>query len=780
MHGFDPEVINDFLTESGELLEELDADLVSLEDASNDPELLNKVFRALHTIKGSASFLALTNLVEIAHVAEDALNVARKGEAAIDRSFMDLLLEAVDVLKQQFEQLESGEDLAKAPDELVAGLSAITSGGGAPADDAGAETPAEAGSPAGKEPATSDDPHADRPLELPENKDILLEFMVDDLDATLEQMRESLAESAFDAERVATLVDAAEGLARTAEFFDVDTMVRLVAAIAGFAEAAEHMDETALAAALPRVRAAHWLLTELAPALRERTVRSWPVEGFLERLTALVESGEAPEIAVAPDAKPKAVLEAEGVLPGGKTDPAPAPALADAPAQAIEPEAAPEPEPQPESTPAPAAAQASDAQPAEAPPSGDQPKSAPKPKVEQTIRVEVGRLESLLNLVGELVLQKNRVTALSRQIAVADQLDVDLIEAVGQSSSDLDRVTGDIQVAVMRTRLQPLDKIFGKYPRLIRDLARKTGKNIRLVIEGGDTEVDKSVIEELGDPLVHLLRNSADHGIEDPETRAASGKAEMGTITLSAAHEGSHVLIQIRDDGKGLDRDRIANKALDKGLITQDELAAMSDREVYRFIFAAGLSTADKVSDLSGRGVGMDVVRSNIENLKGHIDVDSTPGEGTVLSIRIPLTVAIMPAMMVGVGRELYAVPLSAIVEIVRPTPEQMSTINGRQVMRLRDSVLPLVRVSELFDVAETDPALERFAVVVEHNEQCAGLIVTELIGQQEIVVKPLDEELSGESAVSGATVRDDGGVSLIVDVERMIAAVQHLAAVAA
>ena len=332
----------------------------------------------------------------------------------------------------------------------------------------------------------------------------------------------------------------------------------------------------------------------------------------------------------------------------------------------------------------------------------------------------------------------------------------------------------------MRTRLQPLDKIFGKYPRLIRDLARKTGKNIKLVIEGGETEVDKSVIEELGDPLVHLLRNSADHGVETPEERAQTSKPETGTIKLAAAHEGSHVMIRIIDDGKGLSREKIGSKAVDRGIVSAEELESLSDREVYRFIFSAGLSTSDEVSDLSGRGVGMDVVRSNIEKLKGAIDVDSKPGEGTTVFIKIPLTVAIMPAMMVGVARELYAVPLTTIVEIVRADAERVSTINGRQVLRIRDSVLPLVRVSELFDVPETDPADERFVIVVELNEQRAGLIVTELIGQQEIVVKPLDEHFAGDGAVSGATVRDDGGVSLIVDVERMIESVQALAAQAA
>ena len=759
MHGFDPEVISDFLTESGELLEELDADLVSLEDATGDPELLNKVFRALHTIKGSASFLALTNLVEIAHVAEDALNIARKGEVAIDRRFMDLLLEAVDVLKRQFEELESGEALSKAPAELVSGLSAIGSAcpdhNVEPAEAAGVATHA----------AASDEV----PLVLPENKDILLEFMIDDLVATLEPVEKALAEartSGFTEEHAASVADAAEGLGRTADFFGLSDMARLVAVIARFAEHAASLDEAALAAGLPRVDGARWLLTELSEGLRERRVRSWPIETLIERFDTIIDQGVT-EADLAITASAADALALDGVV-GGKSGSVPAmfsdPTLPVAPVAGGDHAIA--------AVTGPAGDTDDD--------TGEAGKAGAKARVEATIRVEVSRLESLLNLVGELVLQKNRVAALSRQISVVENVATDLIEAVSQSSSDLDRVTGDIQTAVMRTRLQPLDKIFGKYPRLIRDLARKTGKNIRLVVEGGETEVDKSVIEELGDPLVHLLRNSADHGIEDPETRAANSKPEMGTITLSAAHEGSHVLIRIKDDGKGLARDRIAAKAIERGMITEDELASLSDREVYRFIFAAGLSTADKVSDLSGRGVGMDVVRSNIEKLKGAIDVDSAPGLGTTLTIKIPLTVAIMPAMMVGVANELYAVPLSNIVEIVRPTPEQISTINGRQVLRLRNSVLPLVRVSELFDVAETDPAMERFAVVVELNEQRAGLIVTALIGQQEIVVKPLDEELAGDSAVSGATVRDDGGVSLIVDVERMIQAVQHLAATAA
>jgi two-component system chemotaxis sensor kinase CheA len=387
---------------------------------------------------------------------------------------------------------------------------------------------------------------------------------------------------------------------------------------------------------------------------------------------------------------------------------------------------------------------------------------------DQTIRVEVGRLESLLNLVGELVLQKNRVSALSRQLAVHDSTPQDMRESFTQAYGSLDRVTSDLQAAVMKTRMQPLDKIFGKYPRIIRDLARKLGKQINLVIEGGETEVDKSVIEELGDPLVHLIRNSCDHGVELPDVRTKAGKPELGTVRLRACHRGSHVQILISDDGKGLGKEKIVEKAIEKGLYTAEQLAQMTEKDIYRIIFAAGFSTADKISDVSGRGVGMDVVRTNIEKLKGTIELYSEPGKGTTVEILIPLTVAIMSAMMVGVGDEIYAVPLSNIVEIVRPEAEQLASITQRPVLRLRDRVLPLLSAAELFSVPPEKAGKAPFAVVLELSDKTVGLLVDRLIGQQEIVIKPLNEMLDKGGPVSGATVRDDGGVSLIVDIARL------------
>jgi len=759
----DPEVVQDFLTECGELLDSLDSDLVLLESTPSDPGLLDQVFRALHTIKGSASFLELTNLVAIAHAAEDALNAARKGQVTLDRGAMDLLLSAVDILRGHFDQLRAGEALSAPDPQVVAGLRGVAGEKDAEAPAPGADGPAEASA---TQTAGGDAPSAEasgarvEPLVLPESKRDLLEFMVDDLLETLGKLRaqvEGLRDAADRRGAGEEIAEAAEALSRGVDFFECAQVTQLVQLIGLAGERIGDLDEEGVAQILPRLLGALSLLEEQGEALRRSELLTRPIDLLSGRVGDLL-LGHA--------------LEPEGVLP------------ADADAQAalaidrVRTDAAAGAEDASPSLEAASGGEAAQTPPAEAAapvdaegagaPGAEGAKSGGPAKVEQTIRIEVARLEAMLNLVGELVLQKNRIGALNRRMGV-DGATQDLRESLLQASSDLERVTGDIQVAVMRARMQSLDRLFGKYPRLIRDLARKTGKNITLKITGGETEVDKSVLEELGDPLVHLLRNSADHGVETPERRREAGKPEQGVIHLRAAQHGDHVLVQISDDGAGLSRERLLKKAIERGIVTEQDAETMSDRDVYRLIFAAGFSTADEVSDISGRGVGMDVVRNNIEKLKGQIDLDSTPGEGTTISIRIPLTVAILPAMMVGVSGELYAVPLGNIVEIIRPTPDQISTINGRSVMTLRGSVLPLVSLSEALDAPRGAPGEEKFAVVVEQNDAQVGLLVTELIGQQEIVIKPLDELLEESGPVSGATVRDDGGVSLIVDIARLV-----------
>ena len=764
-NALDPEIMQDFLTESGELLEQVEGDLVSLEQSPTDPELLNKIFRALHTIKGSASFMALTSLVRVAHAAESALNAARNNAVRVDRSAMDLFLQAVDTIKIQMSQLGAGQTLVEPSEELVAGLTALGEGrsASAGATPAAGPTPAPSSPAANAQtpPAAASLETAERDLLLPENKRDLLEFLVADVDETLGKVSNLLEQLRQDAMREAAasaLCDLSESLTKSVDFFEIEPMTRLARALHDFGAHAADLDHETAERCVPAAGTVASLLRSQIDAVRRGKLREQDLEPVIAALRDATDAENQSARNVAPQpsadvpkAAPAAATEAE-ITPAASAPPAiPAPAAASSSPreQAPAPRAA-KGEPAPEAATGAAAA------------------------VEQTIRVEVGRLEQLMNLVGELVLQKNRILALGRQVVQERSLAQGLKESVILSAEGLDRVAADMQLAVMRTRMQPLDKLFGKYPRLIRDLARKTNKKIELVIEGGETEVDKSVIDELGDPLIHLLRNSADHGIEAPEDRVRAGKSESGTIRLVASHEGSHVRLLIMDDGKGLHREKIGAKAVERGLVKESELAGLSDREVFGFIMLPGFSTAEKVSDLSGRGVGMDVVKTNIEKLKGTIDLHSKPGEGTTIEIKIPLTVAILPAMMVGVGREIYAVPLTNILEIVKPEARYVSTIGERPVMRLRDTVIPLFNAAELFSLppdASGNPVEVPFALVLSMGEKTVGLLVTRLIGQQEIVIKPLDDVEGSRrpGPVSGATVRDDGGVSLIVDVVELM-----------
>ncbi|MFO0836323.1 MAG: chemotaxis protein CheA [Phycisphaerales bacterium] len=770
MSSFDPQIVQDFLTESGELLSQLESDLVTLEQDPGDPEMLNQVFRALHTIKGSASFLSLTNLVKIAHAAESALNAARNRVVVIDREAMDALLKAVDLIKEQMGQLSQDAALSEPDAGLVAALTALGEGKQKRSTPSKADTgaaPDATARPAG--PALAD---GDMPLVLGEGKKDLLEFLIGDLDDSLGKAREQ-ALRLFDAssfrDAASQLFDLADAISRSVDFFEVAPMTRLCVCMRNAAQSFGEAGADVRAQLAPRIGAIVSMLASKTDALRKSVICGKSFGKLVERVEQLI-SGEMPDALLAAGATADDALALDvgpASTASAVSQPAelsePDPATRDLPAPVV----IPEPADVAGSAPA-ASATAAPAPTGDARAEKEPAKRAATPGGDHTIRVEVNRLEALMNLVGELVLQKNRIAAITRQMGSADSGTQEAREQMLLAASGLDRVTADIQVAVMRTRMQPLEKLFSKYPRLIRDLCGKTGKKIELVIEGGETEVDKSVIEELGDPLVHLLRNAADHGLELPGERTAAGKPDTGTITLRASHEGSHVQLLIIDDGRGLNREKIGAKAVERGLVRAEDIASLPDEEVFRFIFLPGFSTADKVSDLSGRGVGMDVVRTNIEKLKGLISLSSQQGKGTTVSITIPLTVAILPAMMVGVGEEVYAVPLNNILEIVKPDPASLSSIGGRSVMRLRDSVLPLISSAELFELP-AEGVQTPFAVVLSMNNSRVGLLVTRLIGQQEIVIKPLDGVGTRGGAAGGATVRDDGGVSLIIDVAELI-----------
>ncbi|QQE13596.1 chemotaxis protein CheA [Planctomycetota bacterium] len=749
LEDMDQSLLQDFLTEAGELIEQLDSDLVRLESSSESEhaDLCNSCFRALHTIKGAASFLGLTAVTTFAHAAEDCLNCLRKGEIQMTPDVMDALLRSADIVRDQIEALSNGEDAPEGPQDLIDTLHALASGDDTAATDESSD------------PATIAIPQADElpgeTLDLPAQKVDLIEFMIIDLQDYSKQLDEVFDKIGNDGTRheaAEILEEIADNMIKTADFFELDALcdvVKLLGRIASTIDECPHdlIDETVI-----RLKAAKFLIDDQTEMLGKNRALNWPLDTFIERTNTLCDHKPLED-----DVMKKHNDDIQQLLILDKVVTAEADATpTEAPAPVEESETD---QPITETKATPEATAKTETK-AEA--------AAPAKKtVEQTIRVEVSRLESLLNLVGQLVLNKNRVLALTRTLKDANtsnELNEDFVGAAGE----LDRLMGELQVSVMRTRMQPLAKLFDRYPRVIRDIARMTSKKINLQIEGKETEVDKSVLEQLADPLVHILRNSADHGVEAPEDRLTNSKPEVGTITLSAEHQGSHVRVAIKDDGKGLDREVIGNKALERGLTTPEQLAQLSDNDVFRFIFEAGFSTAEQVSDLSGRGVGMDVVRTNINKLNGSINISSKKGKGTTIEILIPLTVAIMPAMVVGVGNHTYSIPLQSILEIVRPGEEDVYSVNGQKVMRLRDTVLPLLNMRNRLNELPTENG-DRFAVVVAVGGQSAGLVVDSLIGQQEIVIKPLDDAYTQGGPFSGATIQEDGEVCLILDVIELL-----------
>lgn len=618
------ELLEDFLVESFELIEQIDHDLVELESNPDDLELLNRIFRVAHTVKGSSSFLNFDILTELTHHMEDVLNKARHGELKITADVMDVVLKSVDMMKGLLVSIrDNGNDSSSGIDisQICPQLTAISEG----QSSAAAPAPEPASEPA---PAATDIP----PSAMPE---------------------------------------------------DIDP----------------------------------------------NTLSEDQVNAEIERLLKVRK------------AEDEARRAAKGS--GGGAAPATAPAAAPATPVADKPAAAAKPAGDGANTPAKASANASD----------------------QTIRVEVGRLDYLMNLVGELVLNKNRLLTIYND--VEERYDGEqFLEELNQVVSSLSLVTTDVQLAVMKTRMQPVAKVFNKFPRVVRDIGRDLNKQIDLIISGEETELDKSIVEEIGDPLTHIIRNSCDHGIEDPATRKAAGKPEKGTIELKAYNEGNHIVIEIVDDGKGIDADAIRIKAVERGLISENEADTMSNKEIYSIIFRPGFSMAAKVTNISGRGVGMDVVKTNVEKLHGVIDIDSEIGKGTTLKLKIPLTLAIIQSLLVGTQEEIYAIPLANVNETVRVSVDNIYTIEGKNVLRLRDEVLSLVRLSDLFGVKQVlESGDQTYVVVISVAETKLGIIVDNLIGQEEIVIKSLGSYLANIDGIAGGTIRGDGRVTLIVDV---------------
>jgi len=433
--------------------------------------------------------------------------------------------------------------------------------------------------------------------------------------------------------------------------------------------------------------------------------------------------------------------------------------------------------------PAPAAAPVPPAAPVPAPkPAADvAPKKTPAPPKptdgkgddlsdSSTVRVDVKRLDDLMNQVGELVLERNRMIQINQDLQQGEANRPDFQEEFGKLTKRMSFVTSELQMQVLKMRMIPVEKVFKKFPRIVRSMSRDLGKEVDLQIFGEETELDRSVVDEIGDPLIHLIRNAMDHGLESPDERIAAGKSRVGTLVLAAVHEGNQIIISIKDDGRGIDTDRVGRKAVEKGLLTEEQLAALSQREMFDLIFLPGFSTKEKATDLSGRGVGMDVVKTNIKKLNGLIEIKSEKGQGSEFILRLPLTLAIIQSLLVEVEGEVYSIPLSSVLETIRVDQRKFHMIGGQEVLKLRDMVLPLVRLQKVFNVQQR---YERddfcYVVVVGAADKRMGLVVTRLVGQQEVAIKSLGNYLANIPGIAGSTILGDGRVTLIVDPVGMI-----------
>jgi len=641
------EILQDFLIESFELIEQLDQDLVELESSPEDLELLNRIFRVAHTVKGASSFLNFDVLTHLTHHMENILNKARHGELFITAEVMDVILESVDLMKALLTTIrDTSADGGIEVEACVKRLNVIS--------------------------GDSDDEAA--PVE--------------------EVVEESVAEVVEEAVEEEEEIDYSE------------------------------MSDDEVEAEIER------LLQQRQEEDREKRRKK-------EEQASQSNEANAPEASSSSTDEEGTSSDSDNEAPK-QEEPKPAPVVAQN-----------KPAPKKADTAAPAKRTAA--------------------TVEQTIRVDVKRLDHLMNLIGELVLGKNRLIKVNDEVEERYEGE-EFLEELNQVVSIVSLVTTDLQIAVMKTRMLPIGKVFNKFPRMIRDLSRDLNKKIDLVISGEETELDKSIVEEIGDPLVHIIRNSCDHGVEMPEDRLAFNKSETGTIELKAYNEGNHIVIQITDDGKGLDAEMLKAKSLDKGIISEKEADNMSDKEAFGLIFRPGFSTAAQVTSVSGRGVGMDVVKTNIEKLNGIIDIDSEVGVGTTMKLKIPLTLAIIQALLVGVQEEYYAIPLASVLETVRISKDEIYTVENRSVMRLREEVLSLVHIGDIFEVERVFDANEfAYVVVLGLAESKIGLIVDSLVGQEEIVIKSLGEYLKGIEGIAGATIRGDGGVTLIVDVAALM-----------
>ncbi|NMY96759.1 chemotaxis protein CheA [Pseudomonas proteolytica] len=730
--GADEEILQDFLVEAGEILEQLSEQLVELESRPDDANLLNAIFRGFHTVKGGAGFLQLHELVECCHIAENVFDILRKGERHVDSELMDVILEALDAVNGMFNEVRERAPITAATPELLAALARLAE----PAALAAAPVVEAAPEPVAEPDVTDSEfeqlldslnavkaeaeaPAAAAPAMVPTSEDIT--------DAEFESLLDQLhGKGQFAPDAVAATPPPVEAAAPAAST-DItdDEFEALLDQLHGKGSFAADALPAVAAAAAPAAPAAPAAAAPAVAPAADGLITDHEFESLLDELHG---KGKFSEVAPAAAATATATAVVAKPAPAAAKAAAPAPARAAAPAPARAPAAA---------------------------------EKAPASEAETTVRVDTARLDDIMNMVGELVLVRNRLVRLG--LNSGD-------EAMQKAVSNLDVVTADLQTAVMKTRMQPIKKVFGRFPRLVRDLARQLKKEIALELVGEETDLDKNLVEALADPLVHLVRNAVDHGVETPEEREASGKPRLGKVILAAEQEGDHILLSITDDGKGMDSNILRGIAVKRGVMDKDAADRLTDTECYNLIFAPGFSTKTEISDVSGRGVGMDVVKTKISQLNGSINIYSTKGQGSKIVIKVPLTLAIMPTLMVMLGNQAFAFPLVNVNEIFHLDLSRTNVVDGQEVVIVRDKALPLFYLKRwLVASAAHEEQREGHVVILSVGTQRIGFVVDQLVGQEEVVIKPLGKMLQGTPGMSGATITGDGRIALILDVPSML-----------
>ncbi|PID43285.1 MAG: chemotaxis protein CheA [Gammaproteobacteria bacterium] len=742
----DEEILQDFLVEAGEILELLSEQLVDLERNPEDNDLLNAIFRGFHTVKGGAGFLQLDNLVDCCHVAENVFDTLRNGKRSVDAELMDVVLQALDTVNEMFDQVRARQEPDPAEPELLAQLSRL-------AEPEASEAGADGEAPSGQEAQVAADSTVaatpDEPTKAGDITDDEFEQLLDALEDT-----DSKAEAKETAAAAGSLEMGSEPATPESDSGDEITQEEFEKLLDELHGKGRFGSVGQQAGANPAQSSADASLPGKDTGSSGKETDSDEIiseDEFEQLLDELHGAGKGPVSSSSAKGSSSSAKDSSGPVSRSESGHETRPKAAH--------ESRPGADARPAGSPNPAPARKAPGKPAKR---GSQPGKDALIATETTVRVDTKRLDDIMNMVGELVLVRNRLKRLGDEISD---------EGMQKAVSNLDVVTGDLQSAVMQTRMQPIKKVFGRFPRVVRDLARSLKKEVNLVLKGEDTDLDKNLVEALSDPLVHLVRNAVDHGVEAPDVREAANKPRTGRVVLSAEQEGDHILLSIEDDGAGMDADVLRRKAVEKGLYDQDAADRLADSECFNLIFAPGFSTKEKISDVSGRGVGMDVVKTKITQLNGQLSIASELGKGSRISIKVPLTLAIMPTLMVMLEDQSFAFPLVSVVEIFHLDISHTNVVDGQECVVVRDKVYPLFHIKKWLVKGSVGQTKSESAhvVIVSVGTKRVGFVVDQLVGQEEVVIKPLGKMLHGTPGMAGATITGDGRIALILDIPSLL-----------